>query len=104
MSEEPSKQQKIWLTVQQIPAGKVATYGQVAELAGLAGAARLVGNTMSKLPEGSSLPWHRVINAQGKLSFPADSKHYREQRLRLEAEGITFKGAGISLSTYRWQP
>ena len=103
-TKEPSKQQKIWLTVQQIPAGKVATYGQIAELAGLAGCARLVGTTMSKLPEDSKIPWHRVINAQGKLSFSPDSKHYQEQKLRLEAEGIKFKGLGVALSTYRWQP
>ena len=101
---EPSKQQKIWLTVQQIPAGKVATYGQVADLAGLPGAARLVGNTMGKLPEGSQIPWHRVVNAQGKLSFPTDSEHFREQKLRLQEEGVIFNGQRISLSTYRWQP
>lgn len=104
MSEEPSKQQKIWLTVQQIPVGKVATYGQIADLAGLKGAARLVGTTMSKLPENSQLPWHRVINSQGKLSLPADSEGYREQKLRLEAEGVKFSGLGVSLATYRWQP
>ncbi|MGK0441582.1 MAG: methylated-DNA-protein-cysteine methyltransferase-like protein [Pseudohongiellaceae bacterium] len=103
-SDQPSNQHKIWLTVQQIPTGKVASYGQVAELSGLPGAARLVGTTMSKLPEGTLLPWHRVINSQGKLSRPHDSTAYQEQRLRLEAEGIVFNGLGIKLTTYRWQP
>ena len=101
---EISNAQKIWLAVQQIPAGKVATYGQVAELAGIPGAARLVGNTMHKLPAGSQLPWHRVVNAQGKLSLPENSPNYREQKLRLESEGIVFKGQHIPLAHYRWQP
>ncbi|MCR8923645.1 MGMT family protein [Dasania sp. GY-MA-18] len=101
---EISNAQKIWLAVQQIPAGKVATYGQVAELAGIPGAARLVGNTMHKLPAGSQLPWHRVVSAQGKLSLPENSSGYREQKLRLESEGIVFKGQRIPLAHYRWQP
>ncbi|WP_339668816.1 MGMT family protein [Dasania marina] len=101
---EISNAHKIWLAVQQIPAGRVATYGQVAELAGLPGAARLVGNTMHKLPEGSQLPWHRVVNAQGKLSLPEGSAGYREQKLRLESEGIIFKGPRIPLVDYRWRP
>jgi len=95
-------QQRFWQVVAQIPAGKVATYGQVAELAGLPGLARAVGRTMSQLPKNTRLPWHRVINAQGKISFPVDSDGYKRQRERLEAEGISLINGRIPLRHYRW--
>ena len=63
-------QERIWHIVARIPSGRVATYGQVAELAGLPGRARLVGHTLSRLPADTGLPWHRVVNSQGRLSFP----------------------------------
>lgn len=103
-SDNISKQQRLWQVIQEVPAGKVASYGQIAELAGLAGAARLVGNTLKKLPKGTQLPWHRIINAQGKISFPSDSAAYREQKQRLETEGVIFDNERITLSKYRWQP
>ena len=99
-----SNQQKIWLVVQQITAGKVASYGQVAELAGIKGAARLVGNALKNLPHDSLLPWHRIVNSRGKLSLIEGSEAYREQKLRLESEGICFNKQRIPLITYRWQP
>src|SRR5690606_34221937 len=78
------------LVVNAIPYGKVATYGQVAQLAGLGRAARFVGTCMKRLPKNTRLPWHRVINAQGKISFPVDSEGYKVQKQRLENEGIYF--------------
>ena len=60
----------IYLALKSVPAGKVVTYGQLAKIAGLPGAARLVGTTLCQLPENTDLPWHRVINAQGKISMP----------------------------------
>ncbi|MFW1676197.1 MGMT family protein [Pontibacter sp. JAM-7] len=97
-------QQAIWQVVSLIPSGKVATYGQLAKLAGFPGQARAVGRCLSQLPEQSQLPWHRVINAQGRISFPADSAAYREQKQRLLAEGIEIARGRISLRLYGWQP
>ena len=97
-----NRHQQIWLVVSKIPQGCVATYGQVAELAGLPRQARAVGSILSQLPRGSDLPWHRVINSRGELSFPLDSNKYQEQKSRLEQEGIEFTGDKISLATYGW--
>ncbi len=90
--------------VHQIPAGNVATYGQVAELAGLPGAARLVGHTLKRLPSGSALPWHRVINSSGRISLPHGSPAYQRQSECLHAEGVILVNGRISLKRYRWQP
>ena len=99
-----SNEQRIWQVVSRIPAGAVASYGQVAELAGLPRAARLVGRTLKKLPEDTRLPWHRVINSQGKIAFAAGSPPFERQRTRLLKEGIQFHGDRIPMSRYRWQP
>jgi methylated-DNA-protein-cysteine methyltransferase-like protein len=93
----------IWQVVNSIPKGKVATYGQVAAIAGYPQHARLVGNVLKKLPKDTSLPWHRVINAQGKISFPVDSEAYKRQRSLLEQEGIKFLNGKLSLKQYGWQ-
>jgi methylated-DNA-protein-cysteine methyltransferase-like protein len=90
----------IWQIVASIPKGSVATYGQIAKLAGYPSHARYVGATLKKLPEDSVLPWHRVINAKGELSFPVDGQQYQKQRALLEAEGIEFKSFKLSLSRY----
>jgi methylated-DNA-protein-cysteine methyltransferase-like protein len=103
-TEPVSNPQRVCQAVGQIPKGKVASYGQIATLAGLPGAARLVGNVLRKLPDGSRLPWHRVINSQGKISLPIDSPSYQEQKKRLLAEGIDIQGSRIALKTFGWQP
>lgn len=90
----------IYLALMSVPKGKVVTYGQLASLAGLPGAARLAGSVLCNLPESTELPWHRVINSQGKISLPENSESYKEQRRRLEAEGIEFKNQKISLRIY----
>ncbi len=97
-----SNKEKIWQIVLQIPAGKVSSYGQVARLAGLPGYARYVGHVMKNLPNGTKLPWHRVANSQGKLSFPRDSREYQTQKRRLEAEGIVFVNGRFSLKKFGW--
>jgi len=102
MALDELSRQKVWQVVAAIPPGKVASYGQVAELAGLARQARAVGKMMSQLPKDTRLPWFRVINAQGRISFPLDSDGYRRQRERLEADGIEFTGERINLRVYRW--
>ena len=95
--------QHILTVLGQIPEGKVATYGQVAELAGLPRRARLVGRVLSRL-EDNTVPWHRVVNAQGRIS-PRPSGCQDYQRILLEEEGVVFDGAGkISLQRYQWRP
>ena len=94
--------QRILATVDSIPRGRVATYGQVAEEAGLAGRARLVGRVLGQLPAGSKLPWHRVVNAAGELRAPRSAD---EQHMRLAAEGVPFGTRGrVQLRAARWDP
>jgi methylated-DNA-protein-cysteine methyltransferase-like protein len=96
---------RIYAVVNGIPAGCVATYGQVAALAGLSGHARQVGYALNALPEGHNIPWHRVINAKGQISVRAEFGHDNLQRLLLEAEGVAFDGKGsVSLERFGWRP
>jgi methylated-DNA-protein-cysteine methyltransferase related protein len=95
---------KIYAVVRRIPAGKVATYGQVAELAGLPNHARLVGYALHAISEGSVIPWHRVLNAQGKISIRGSASASVTQRLRLEQEGVRFTGGRVKLDAYGWKP
>ena len=88
--------------VAAIPRGRVATYGQVANLAGMPRHARLVGRTLSNLPNGSRLPWHRVVNAGLRISARGDDRAMLEQRRRLEREGVSFMGARIARA-HRWE-
>ncbi len=93
----------IWQVVASIPKGCVATYGQIARVAGCPNHARYVGATLKKLPKDTVLPWHRVVNAKGELSFPHNSESYKKQKSLLEGEGVLFNTSKISLSTYGWQ-
>jgi O-6-methylguanine DNA methyltransferase len=94
---------RIWAVVRRIPRGRVATYGQVARLAGPGCGARQVGYAMHALPEGSAVPWHRVVNARGEVSRRARGAGELEQRLRLEREGVRFSGRGrIDLTAFGW--
>ncbi len=90
----------IWQIVASIPQGSVASYGQIAKLAGHPSHARYVGTTLKKLPAETALPWHRVVNAKGELSFSVGSEQYQKQKALLEAEGIEFKSFKLSLSRY----
>jgi methylated-DNA-protein-cysteine methyltransferase-like protein len=96
---------RIYAVVMRIPMGRVATYGQVAALAGLAGCARQVGYALHALSDNDSIPWHRVINAQGKVSKRAEPGYEQLQRFLLEAEGVGFDTQGrVSLARFRWKP
>lgn len=97
---------KIYAVVSRIPAGRVATYGQIAELAGLPRQPRLVGYALFQQEVDGKLPWHRVVNAKGEISYsPARQKADRLQRVLLEAEGVIFNQRGrLDLQLYRWQP
>ncbi len=95
---------KIYDVVAKIPPGKVATYGQVAELAGMKGHARFVGYALHSLPQNSILPWHRVINRLGKISYAISRNTYDNlQKRLLESEGVRFDPEGkIDLNRFRW--
>ncbi len=94
----------IWQALASVPRGKVVTYGQLATLAGLPGYARFVGSTLKKLPRDTQLPWFRVINAKGLISFPVGSDSYLRQRQNLLDDGIDLKGNRISLKLFQWRP
>jgi len=98
--------QRIYDVVRRIPAGKVATYGQVAALAGLPGHARQVGYALHALSDGDGdVPWQRVINARGEVSPRSEPGWEGYQRARLEAEGIAFDARGrVDLERFRWRP
>ena len=96
---------RIYAVVRRIPRGRVATYGQIAELAGLPGHARQVGYALHALPEGTVVPWHRVLNARGTLSLRRDSGGEITQRIKLEQEGVRFDiGGRIPLQRLQWRP
>ncbi|MEO1621920.1 MAG: MGMT family protein [Cyanobacteria bacterium J06632_3] len=96
---------KIYEVVKLIPYGKVATYGQVAELAGLIGKPRVVGYALYRVTAQEDIPWHRVINAKGEVSRSSlrDGNDDLQQML-LEQEGIVFEKGKLSLNIYRWKP
>ena len=100
---------RIYAVIARVPRGRVATYGQIAGEAGLPGHARMVGYALSALPEGSRVPWHRIVNAAGRISLRsggADSRPMnRIQRFLLEKEGVRFGDSGaILLRKFRWRP
>ena len=95
---------RIYKTVRRIPKGRVATYGQVADLADASGP-RQVGYALFSVPGGLDVPWHRVINARGETSPRAGSDNHELQRILLQAEGVRFDDRGrCSLDRYRWKP
>lgn len=100
--QEPGKDQKIWQVVAAIPAGKVASYGQVAEMAGLGRQARYIGRALGKLPAGHEIPWYRVLRSNGQIAFPQGSDRYHEQVSRLQAEGVEVVSGRVSMKQFRW--
>jgi methylated-DNA-protein-cysteine methyltransferase related protein len=104
--------ERIWKAVADIPRGQVASYGGIARRAGLPRRARLVGHALKVAPATLKLPWHRVLNAQGRISLPAGSKAHRMQRRLLEEEGVVFRNGradmararGLDLDALLWKP
>jgi len=93
---------RIYAVVARIPRGRVATYGQIARLAGIPNGARQVGYALAALHSGSRLPWHRVVNAVGAVSLRAPGAA-EQQRFQLEKEGVRFNAAGrVDLRLDRW--
>jgi len=101
MDAQDTFPQRVWQIVAAIPQGYVTTYGDVARLAGSPRAARQVGGVLRRLPEGSTLPWHRVVNRQGSISLTGPDLQL--QRQALLSEGVQVSGSGkIDLQKYRW--
>jgi methylated-DNA-protein-cysteine methyltransferase related protein len=97
--------QRIYAIVRRIPRGRIATYGQVAALAGLGGHARQVGYALHSLDAGDRIPWHRVLNAQGRVSLRTEPGGDRVQRALLEREGVRFDASGrANLERFGWRP
>lgn len=97
-------QQEIWQWLAAVPRGRVASYGQLARLAGHPRHARHVGSILRRLPADSRLPWHRILRSSGELAFPAGSAAWERQRDRLEAEGVVLVGGRVNLARYGWKP
>jgi len=96
---------RIYTVVRRIPPGRIASYGQVAGLAGLPGRARQVGYAMYALPKGTDVPWHRVVNAAGAISRRRVPGAELSQRMLLEREGVRFGPRGrISIEQFGWKP
>ena len=94
----------IWSVVRKIPQGRVATYGQIAEMAGLEGHARQVGYALHNLPARSDVPWHRVINSRGEVSPRSSGDSHELQRHLLEAEGVELDLRGrVDLKVFGWK-
>jgi methylated-DNA-protein-cysteine methyltransferase-like protein len=105
LSDSASGYRRIYREVRRIPKGRVATYGQIAVLAGIPQQPRQVGYALYALPRGSDVPWQRVINAKGEVSQRSTPGYQGVQRAALESEGVVFDGRGrVDLSSYQWRP
>jgi len=103
--KSPSKKiKRIWKTVAIIPAGKVASYGQIADLAGLPGRARLVGRALGLTPKSLSLPWYRVLKSNGQLAFNKDSQYAERQKEFLQQEDVVVINNRVNLKKFGWLP
>ena len=103
ISRAASADQRIWLTVCAVPAGRIATYGDIAQRAGMPGAARRVGAALRRLPRGTEIPWHRIVNASGRSSLPPGRHGEDRQRQKLADEGVLLgRGGAAVLKRYRW--
>jgi methylated-DNA-protein-cysteine methyltransferase related protein len=95
---------RIWDTIRDIPKGTVASYGQIAEIAGIPRGARQVGYALRHLPDGYDVPWHRVLQVSGNIAFEKDSSAYQEQSKRLMMEDVAVISGRVDMLKYRWQP
>jgi len=104
MNFDQQKAQKIWQTVCLILAGKVSSYGLVADLAGLPGRARMVGRVLQHAPSEMQLPWHRVLRSNGQIAFAPGSDSARRQIELLRLEGVEVCRNRVKMKRYGWLP
>lgn len=97
-------QEEVWQWIAAVPRGKVASYGQIARLAGYPRHARHVGAILRELPEGTRLPWHRILRSSGELAFAPGSEAWHRQQQLLANEGITLNKGRVSMPRHQWQP
>jgi methylated-DNA-protein-cysteine methyltransferase-like protein len=96
---------KIWEQAALIPEGQVASYGQIAKQAGLPRrGARMVARAVGAAPAEMQLPWHRIVNAQGRISIPRGSSRYEQQQELLRDEGVVVNNGQLDMDRYRWSP
>ena len=100
----PTRVQAIWRVIAAIPRGRVASYGQIAALAGLPRGTRQGASALRHAPAALGLPWHRVIAVNGRIAIPASSPGFRTQISRLRAEGIVVNAGRVDMRVYRWTP
>lgn len=97
-------EQKVWLTVSNIPQGTVASYGQIAKLIGQPNHSRHVGKALKALDKKSTIPWHRVVNGQGFISVSKDSPSYQQQQTCLIEEGVPCSNGRVNMKRHQWAP
>lgn len=102
--DRDTRMRRIRETIRGIPPGKVANYGQVADVAGIPRGARQVGYTLRRLPENHEVPWHRVVQSSGRIAFESGSPQFEEQRNRLIMEGVIVNAGRVDMARFRWQP
>lgn len=95
---------RIYETIRDIPQGSVASYGQIAEIAGIPRGARQVGWALRQLSAGHDVPWHRVITASGRIAFESGTPQFEEQKKRLMMDDVPVIGGRVDMQKYRWQP
>ncbi len=95
---------RIWRVVAAIPPGQVASYGQVADLAGIARGARQAARALGKAPADMQLPWFRVVRANGQIAIAKDSPGYQRQRQQLLSEGVEVSNGRVNMRRFRWLP
>ncbi|WP_416306740.1 MGMT family protein [Neptunicella sp. SCSIO 80796] len=95
---------RIWQTIELVPPGTVASYGQIADLAGLPGRARLVGKSLGYVPQNRAVPWYRILRSNGQIAFPAGSPQADKQKGLLQEEGVVVLNNRVKLKEFQWQP
>lgn len=103
MSDNPAYR-RIWKTVNTIPAGKVSSYGQIADFAGLPGRARLVGKSLQYVPDSMKVNWHRVLRSNGQLAFDKGSEQAILQTGLLQEEGVVVFNNRVKMKNFNWVP
>lgn len=104
MNNAQNKAERIWQTACKVPRGKVASYGLVADLAGLPGRARMVGRALGSAPAEIQVPWHRILRSNGQIAFPGGTAKANQQKGLLQEEGVVVVNYRVDLKRYLWKP
>ncbi|MGB5345252.1 MAG: MGMT family protein [Woeseia sp.] len=102
--DREARTRRIIATICDVPAGRVASYGQIAGLAGITNGARQVGRALRELPKGSDVPWYRIVTASGRLAFAVGGEPWQRQCRKLSKEGVILRNDRVDMRRYQWQP